>query len=869
MALTAMMEQYNRIKRQCGDAILFFRMGDFYEMFYDDAKTASRVLGLALTSRAKGENAVPMAGVPHHSASEYLRKLVDAGHNVAICEQVEDPTTAKGLVRREITRIVTAGTVTEENLLEDKKPNYLAAIAPGKGGWGLAWADVSTGAFLVEELPAAQLEDELFRLQPAECLVPEGFLKRETEPAERLESVLSGRFTPRTDYSFSPDEAARLLEKHFGVSTLDGFGLSGLKAGIGAAGAVFEYLRETQKGALSHLLKIVRVEPEGRLILDRSAQASLELVRTQREGRTEGSLLWVLDRTLTPMGGRLLRDWVTAPLSDTAAINRRLDAVEQLVRDGQLRARLRERLSEVADLERIAARLSNETARPYELVLLAASAEALPAVRDTAGGLSCDLAAEIVDRIDILDDMRALVRSAIVDRPPSNPREGGLIRAGYDDELDRLRSISRDGRKWIAEYQAREIERTGIENLKVGYNRVFGYYIQVTNANRDKVPTDYIRKQTLKNAERYVTPELREYEAQVLSAQERSSQLEFEIFTDMRSRLGADAGRLQSVAAALAQLDVLASLAEVAEANRYTRPEVNDTREIAIEAGKHPVLDVVLADRFVPNDLSLGLEGCDLAVVTGPNMAGKSTYIRQAALLVVMAQMGSFIPARRASIGAADRVFARVGASDELARGQSTFMVEMTETANILNNAGERSLVVLDEVGRGTSTFDGLSLAWSVCEQLAGSVRARTLFATHYHELTELALVLDNVKNFNVRVSEWEGHVTFHHEIVEGGTDKSYGIYVAKLAGVPAEVVERAKSILARLEAQSVDGEDRPSFVPREEGSREAQFGLFASHDTKILEELLGIDLENLTPVEALLRLRDLQQKVGPTGATR
>jgi len=869
MALTAMMEQYNRIKRQCRDAILFFRMGDFYEMFYEDAKIASRVLGIALTSRSKGDGAVPMAGVPHHAASDYLKRLVDAGYDVAICEQVEDPAKAKGLVRREVTRVVTSGTLTEEDMLDDKRPNFLAAVLPGAGVWGLAWADVSTGAFFTEELPEGQLEDELFRLQPAECLLPEGALKRDAALQQRLSAALSGRLTARSDWVFSAKEGARLLEKHFGVSNLDGFGLAGMSAGLGAAGAVFEYLRETQKGTLSHVQKIARIEPADRLILDRSAQVSLELLRTQREGRPEGSLLWVLDATKSAMGGRLLRDWITAPLVDVDAITGRLDAVGEFLSNGQARGRIRERLSEVSDLERIATRLANESARPHELVALAVTAEALPAIAASVAGLSGPLCRDVSDRLDNLDDMRELVRAAIVDKPPANPREGGLVRRGYDEELDKLRSISRDGRKWIARYQASEVERSGIENLKVGYNRVFGYYIQVTNVNRDKVPTNYVRKQTLKNAERYVTPELREYESKVLSAQERSGELEFEIFREIRRRLGAQAGRLQRVAAALALLDVLSALAEVAEANRYVKPDVNDSHEIHIEEGRHPVLDVALEEEFVPNDLHIGVQGCDLAVITGPNMAGKSTYIRQAALLVIMAQAGSFVPARRASIGVADRVFARVGASDELARGQSTFMVEMTETADILNNATDRSLVVLDEVGRGTSTFDGLSLAWAVCEELAGRLRARTLFATHYHELTELALVMDNVKNFNVRVSEWEAHVTFHHEIVEGGTDKSYGIYVAKLAGVPGNVVERAKSILSRLEAQAVDGEERPSFVPREEGRGEAQYGLFAPLNERVIAPLRSIDVDNLTPVEALLKLRELQKQAGSTGANR
>jgi len=808
-----------------------------------------------------------MAGVPYHSVSQYLKKLVEAGYDVAICEQVEDPAAAKGLVRRAVTRVVTAGTVTDEFLLDDKKSNYLAAVLPAGPVCGVAWAELSTGAFFAEEVPAAEIEDELFRLQPAECLLPEGVSKRDEGFVAKLKSSFSGRLTVRQDWAFSAKEAERLLSGHFGVSGLDGFGLAGMSAGIGAAGAVFEYLRDTQKSSLSQLSTIRKVAPRDRLVLDRSAQTSLEIVRTQREGRFEGSLLSVIDRTITAMGGRLMREWLTAPLVDVRRIDARLGVVGELVAAADVRALVRQRLSNVSDLERIATRLVSETARPQDLTGLATTAEALPAIKSVLA--RSDVTAPLAVRIDSLDEMRALVRKALEDSPGSNPREGGVIRAGYDAELDRLRSLSRDGKSWIAEYQAREIERTGIENLRVAYNRVFGYYIHITNANASKVPSNYIRKQTLKNAERYVTPELREYESQVLSAQERAYELEFQIFSDLRRTLGAEVSRLQATAAALAEIDVYAALAEAAEASRYTRPEVNDSREIHIEAGRHAVLDVALEEEFVPNDLHLGVPGADLAIITGPNMAGKSTYIRQAALIVILAQMGSFVPARHASIGVADRIFARVGASDELARGQSTFMVEMIETANILNSAGDRSLVVLDEVGRGTSTFDGLALAWAVSEDLAGRVRARTLFATHYHELTELALVLANVKNLNVRVSEWQGHVTFHHEIVEGGTDKSYGIYVAKLAGVPQPTVDRAKAILAQLEAQSVNSDERPSFVPGENIPREAQLGLFAPHYERIIDELRGFDIDSLTPVEALLKLRQLQEKTGQTGANR
>jgi DNA mismatch repair protein MutS len=861
MATTAMMEQYQRIKRQHNQAILFFRMGDFYEMFHDDAKVAAKVLGLALTSRAKGENAVPMAGVPYHAVSQYLKRLVEAGYDVAICEQVEDPAKAKGLVKREVIRVVTAGTITDDILLDDRQSNYLVAVLPQGKTAGLACAELSTGAFFTEEVPLDEVEDELFRLQPAECLIPEGAAKRDEAFARRVSESFSGKVTQRSDWAFNPKEAARLLENHFQVKSLDGFGLAGMTVGVGAAGAVFEYLRETQKSSLSHLLKIEKIAPGDRLILDRSAQRSLELVRTEREGRVEGSLLWVLDKTVTAMGARLMREWLTSPLVDVARINERLDAVGDLLAKGEIRARVRQRLAEISDLERIATRLATETAKPADLVALAMTAEALPAIKQAIGQLRESILGVVANEIDTLDNMRELIRIAVVDNPSANPREGGVIRQGYDEELDKLRSISRDGKSWLAEYQRREIERTGIDSLRVAYNRVFGYYIHITNSYADRVPPNYIRKQTLKNAERYVTPELREYESQVLSAQERSSELEFQIFSELVRTLAAQVSRLQTTAAALAEVDVFAALAQAAEEGRYSRPEVDDSRELHIDAGRHPVLDLALEEEFVPNDLNLGTADCDLAIITGPNMAGKSTYIRQAALIVIMAQMGSFVPAKKARIGVADRIFARVGAADELARGQSTFMVEMTETANILNNATDRSLVVLDEVGRGTSTFDGLSLAWAVSEELASKVKARTLFATHYHELTELALLFDNVKNYNVRVSEWQGHVTFHHEIVPGGTDKSYGIYVAKLAGVPDSVVERAKAILSSLEAHSVNSEEKPAFVPRENSREEAQLGLFAPRYEKIIDELRATDVDGMTPIQALLKLKELKEK--------
>lgn len=811
---TPMMQQYLRIKAAHQNAILMFRLGDFYEMFYDDAKTAAKVLGLTLTSRQKGDKAVPMAGVPYHAVETYIQRLIRAGYKVAICDQLQDPQEAKGIVDRDVTRVVTAGTLTEEGLLPPKAHNFLAAVIVSGQSAGLSWVDLSTGAFYAEDVSCAQLADELARIQPAECLIPEDVSGKEPPELKRFRETFDGMLTPRPDWVFGRDTALHTLLEHFKTASLDGFGCSGLGLSICAAGAIIQYLQETQKTSLSHINKIMRFTRDQCVVLDRATQRSLELTQTIRSGQKEGSLLWVLDQTCTAMGGRLLRDWITAPLKDVAAIRARQDAVEELFSNTTLREEIRALLRSVYDLERLAAKVSTGRANARDLLAVKQSLSIIPDLKEKVAACKSPMLTKLAQELDAVEDVRVLIGSAIANDPPPTLRDGGLIREGYDQDLDEIRSIAKDGKRWIANFQAAEIKRTGIPSLKVGYNKVFGYYIEVTNVHAQKIPSDYIRKQTLKNAERYITPELKEYETRVLTADERSKEMEYKIFLEVRHAVAAQTARLQRSADVIAHLDVLASLAAVAATYNYVKPEVCEDRRLQIRDGRHPVLErTLVGEPFVPNDIDIDGVNVTLLVITGPNMAGKSTYIRQIALLVLMAQMGSFIPAKSAHIGIVDRIFTRVGASDEITRGQSTFMVEMSETANILNNATQRSLIILDEVGRGTSTFDGVSIAWAVAEYICQHLKSRTLFATHYHELTELALVFPMVKNYNIAVKEWNEEIIFLRKIVEGGTDKSYGLHVARLAGIPHEVVERARTILANLEANALDINQKPKLA--------------------------------------------------------
>ncbi|MEJ5260131.1 MAG: DNA mismatch repair protein MutS [Anaerohalosphaeraceae bacterium] len=863
--LTPAMRQFRYFKQKYPDAVLFFRMGDFYETFFEDAAVCSRVLGLVLTSRGKaGDQPIPLAGIPYHAVDGYLKKMLQAGYKVAVCEQVEDPKKAKGLVKRDVVRIVTPGTLTDEILLNEREDNFLCAVHLGRTADALSWVDLSTGHFFIQSVPREKALDEILRLNPKEVLLAErkgDLFGAETQTlAAQIRQMTNAVVTERPGWYFDPYTARQKLLKHFGVSTLEGFGIQDGDETLCAAGAVLEYLQETQKTALTHITKLQKVEPSRFLRIDPISLRSLEIVQTIRGESTRGTLLQTVDRTLTGMGSRRLRSMLCMPLYDLEEIRRRQDAIEELVEQETVCARIRDLLKETADVERIAARISTGRATPRDLVAAGRTLRKIPPLRELLAGCSAALLNQLAGQCDSMDELAELLEKAVEPDPPMHLRDGGVIRTGFDEQLDRLRSLSKDGRSFLADYQQKEIQRTGIPNLKIGFNKVFGYYIEVTHSMADRVPPDYIRKQTVKNAERYITEPLKEYEEQVLTASEKALEREQELFDQIRLHTAQYIPRLQKLADAVAQIDCLASFAHLARQNHYIRPQMTDTKELVIIEGKHPVLADLMGAEFVPNDVELGTESGDLAIITGPNMAGKSTYIRQTALLVLLAQTGSFIPAKEARIGLVDRIFTRVGASDELARGQSTFMVEMTETANILNNATERSLVILDEVGRGTSTYDGLSLAWAITEHLANHIKCRTLFATHYHELTELGRLLVNVKNLNVAVREWEGQVIFLHKIVPGGTDKSYGIHVAKLAGIPKSILRRADEILKDLEntfAKEASGEK----LARHKTAQEEDL-LFVEKHKSVLEKLRELDVNNLTPIEAINLLNEIKKEM-------
>ena len=852
---TPMMAQYRELKARDPDALLLFRMGDFYEMFGDDAEQAAPLLGLALTTRDKGTNPVPMAGFPHPALESYLAKLVQAGRRAAVCEQVEDPKLVKGLVKRDIVRVVSAGTLTDENLLDPRSANYLAAVVEVRGKLGLAWADLSTGRFGLAPVGRTELVDELARLDPAEVLISETSV--DAPWAKALQSRGRPAVTRRPSWDFQPDQARAVLFDHFRTKTLAGFGVDDEASEVQAAGALISYLRETQKTAIAHLTRITPHRRADLLGLDEMTRRSLELTRTLRENRRAGSLLDAIDRAATPMGSRLLAEWLNAPLARLAPIVERHDAVAELAGDPSFRSGLRSSLAEAHDLERLAARVGTGRASPRDLSNLGQTLGLLPAIKAKLAARKADRLRALEGALELCPEIRAAIEAALVDEPPLPIKEGGLIREGYHPHLDELREIAKGGKSYIAKYQAEQVRRTGINGLKVGFNKVFGYYIEITHAQGGaRVPADYIRKQTVKNAERYITPELKEYQDKVLGAEDRACALEHELFITLRDRVAAEAPRLIQAGAVLAEVDALAGLAELAVQRNYCRPTMVEGPVIQIEAGRHPVLDASMPlGEFVPNDARLGPDDGLVVLITGPNMAGKSTYIRQVALTAILAQLGSFVPARSATIGLVDRVFARVGATDELGRGQSTFMVEMTESANILNNATANSLVVLDEIGRGTSTFDGISLAWAIAEHLHDAVGCRTLFATHYHELVDLEKTKARLKNANVAVRERDGEIVFLHRIVPGGADQSYGIHVARLAGVPAPVLERSREILAYLERQHIasgPAEPSPSPLPRVKTGRALQSSLFAALPEPLLEELRRVDLAALSPEAAL-----------------
>jgi DNA mismatch repair protein MutS len=875
--VTPIRKQYLRLKAQHPDAILFFRLGDFYETFDADAEIAARELDLVLTSRpvAKGVR-VPMAGVPYHAVENYIARLIEKGYRVAIAEQVGE-VTGRGLVEREVVRVVTPGTVVEPALLDARRPNYLAALVIEEDRAGLAYAEITTGEFATTQLAREEVPRELARLQPRECLFPDA---REWKAAGSARLPLPDwnfpgtHFTPYPAYRFEPGTARQSLLDHFGVTTLEGFGCEGKPLAVRAAGAILQYLQETQKGALAQLTTLRTYSTDRFLVMDPTTRRNLELTESWRERRVQGSLLGVLDRTLTPMGGRLLRARITQPLVDREAIERRLDEVEQFVQGGILRVRVQEALKDMPDLERLVNRVVGGVAHPRDLIgirralegveKLASSLLLTPSpLRNGVHGRGGEGGAAVGGgvRIDPCSDVADLIARAVVDNPPTALSDGGVIRPGFSEELDGLLRSVREAREWLASLERREQERTGIKNLKVGYNKVFGYYIEVTRANLPAVPPDYIRKQTLVNAERFITPELKEMETLILNAEERQVEVETRIFREVCARIAARAPALLETARAVARLDVAAALAEVAVRNRYVRPELTEENVLEIVGGRHPIVEQTLSEPFVPNDLYLD-EETRILIITGPNMAGKSVYIRQNALIVLMAQMGSFVPAERARIGIVDRIFTRIGAQDEVASGQSTFMVEMVETANILNNATPRSLLILDEIGRGTSTYDGISIAWAVVEYLHNHPqrRARTLFATHYHELVELADRLPGVQNVNLAVAEEGGQIVFLHRVVPGGADRSYGIHVAQLAGVPRPVINRAQELLEGLESGK--------FRPGTPAPRPYQPLLFAD-EHPVVEELRKLDISQMTPLEAINKLYELQQKVGKDAAQK
>lgn len=813
--ITPMMGQYLKVKAETPpDSILLFRLGDFYEMFFDDAVKAAPILEVVLTRRA----GYPMCGVPYHAVDAYLPKLLDAGMKVAIAEQMEDPKLAKGIVDRAITRVITPGTILDSSLLKPGANNFLCALVQEKNGCGLAWLDISTGEFQTEVLERrSDLESEFQRLQPKECLVPQTLCDAwEAAPEERPRVAHPILWSPLDDWLFLPEHAEEILKRQFGVSTLDGFGLKNCPLGIRAAGAVLHYASENLRKNTGHIVSIRRNFCERYLGLDPICQRNLELVESLHGQTRDGTLLQVLDRTMTAMGSRLMRDWLLKPLRDVDEIVKRQDVVALFYDEALTREEVRETLSSIRDMERLTAKLNAGAANARDLLALAHSLSVLPGLRTLLNAYDLPLIQQIQERIGDFSELTERLYAALADEPPVNMNDGGYIRQGFNPELDLFRTAITDGKKWIAELQAKEQERSGIKSLKVHFNKVFGYYIEVSKSNLAHVPEDYVRKQTLANGERFVTPELKEMESRILGAEDKARALEQQLFEELRLFAKTFTPGIQNAASAVAELDVLAALADCATQHRYCRPHVAEDDVLRIVAGRHPVLDARMErDRFVPNDTLLDGDDNRMAIITGPNMAGKSTYIRQTALLVIMAQMGSFIPAEKASIGVADRVFTRVGAMDDLSRGQSTFMVEMVETANILNHATSKSLVILDEIGRGTSTFDGLSIALAVAEYLLDhpSCRARTQFATHYHEMTELALTRRGVKNYNVAVREYGDQIIFLRQILPGAADKSYGIHVAKLAGLPNEVIVRAREILENLEENAVSESGQPAYA--------------------------------------------------------
>lgn len=876
--LTPMMKQYMETKSQYQDCILFYRLGDFYEMFFEDALTASRELEITLTGKNCGqEEKAPMCGVPYHAVEGYLNRLVAKGYKVAICEQVEDPKTTKGIVKREVVRIVTPGTNLDTQALDETKNNYIMCIVYIADRYGVSVADISTGDYFVTEIPdSAKLLDEIYRFSPSEIICNEAFYMSGVD-MDGMKDRLGITIYSLESWYFDDEVCRKKLLEHFEVSSFAGLGLADYDCGIISAGALLQYLLETQKNSLSNLTHITPYAAGKFMMIDSSTRKNLELCETLREKQKRGSLLWVLDKTKTAMGARTLRKYVEQPLIDKTEIIRRLDAVQELKEQAISREEIREYLSPVYDLERLITKIAYGSANPRDLTAFRSSLEMLPALLYILQEMKAELLKDLAVDLDPLEDLCILVKKAIREDPPIAMKEGNIINDGYNEEVDKLRRAKSDGKDWLAKLENDEREKTGIKNLKIKYNKVFGYYLEVTNSYKEMVPEYYTRKQTLANAERYITPELKELEDMILGAEDKLYALEYELYSEVRDLIASQIERIQKTAKAVAALDAFASLALVAERNNYVRPKINEKGVIDIKEGRHPVVERMIPNEmFISNDTYLDDKKHRISIITGPNMAGKSTYMRQTALIALMAQIGSFVPAKSANIGLSDRIFTRVGASDDLASGQSTFMVEMTEVANILRNATSKSLLILDEIGRGTSTFDGLSIAWAVIEYISDSrlLGAKTLFATHYHELTELEGKIDNVNNYCIAVKEKGDDIVFLRKIVKGGADKSYGIQVAKLAGVPELVIGRAKEIVEELSDEDITArvseiaskervvKKKPK-VKKYDDVDIAQMSLFDTvKDDDVLEELKNLDVGNMTPIDALNTIYRLQNKL-------
>ncbi len=866
MSATPLMSQYHKIKLDNPDTILLFRVGDFFETFDEDAKIASKVLGITLTKRANGQaENVPLAGFPHHAIDTYLPKLIKAGYRVAICEQTENPKLAKGIVKREVIEVVTPGVTLSDKLLDHKNNNYLLSIYLISDIVGLSFADISTGEYYTYEVPVTELSQQIGLINPAEIIIA----KKQRPIIEPILNKINtaARLTKLDDWLFTIDFAKELLLNHFETKTLKGFGIENLESGIIAAGAVLNYLRETQKTNLPHITKIAKYNPSDFMLLDASTKRNLEITYTMQDGSREGSLFGILDKTETPMGARMLKRWISAPLTRLDLILKRQEAVEELFLQKQLRKNLRDEIKEIGDLERLVSKACTNRINPRELVILKQSLKKIPLIKQLLDITKVKTLIDLRERLNLLDTIVEKIELGISDNPSATLSDGEVIRYGYNAELDELRDLKNNAKDKLANFQKVERERTGINSLKVSYNKVFGYYIEISNANKEKVPDNYIRKQTLVNGERYITPELKSYEDKILNAEERIATLEYNLFNEIRGFVASESIKIQENARLIAMLDCYVSLADCADQYNYVKPIVDNTDVIDIKEGRHPVVERVLppGEKFSPNDCKLDNKDTQIIILTGPNMAGKSVYLRQVGLIVLLAQIGSFVPAKYAHIGLVDRIFTRVGAGDNIAAGESTFLVEMQEAANILNNATSKSLILLDEIGRGTSTFDGISIAWSITEYLHENshVAAKTLFATHYHELNEMASMFPKIKNFKVEVREYGNKVIFLHKVTPGGADHSYGIQVAHMAGLPTAVTERAKEILQNLENKELTPvEVKKAKLSKLKESNDYYFNLFELCDDELREEIANIPINNLTPIEALNKLNELKKKI-------